>query len=220
MRTHAFMNHLVQSNRYNVQWATALRPSRLAAAGTLERFSSRLQWGAPWPPCAASVNPENHLWGWRWRPYHLRLATFRRVWCLWSMPRTFVPPSLVPVPVMNGKQETRNFVGVTSFTLATLLARSRRAVLSEDEEDLMKSDDNFHTGDKFGMRKKGTKILDWCTDFVERKRNSVKLVENFPLILSLNFILFYRWNLSLWYTLVRFLGIFFSSDVLALVEFF
>lgn len=88
MRTHAFMNHLVQSNRYNVQWATALRPSRLAATGTLERFSSRLQWGAPWPPCAASVNPENHLWGWRWRPYHLRLATFRRVWCLWSMART------------------------------------------------------------------------------------------------------------------------------------
>lgn len=94
MPTHAFMNHLVQSNRYNVQWATALRPSRLAAAGTLERFSSWLQWGAPWPPCAASVNPENHLWGWRWRPYHLRLATFRRVWCLWSMARTYATLSL------------------------------------------------------------------------------------------------------------------------------
>lgn len=157
MRTHAFMNHLVQSNRYPTSnerphfghpvWP----PPR-----TLERFSSRLQWGAPWPPCAASVNPENHLWGWRWRPHHLRLATFRRVWCLWSMARTYATH---PRPVMNGKQETtRNFV-VCYLILATLLNRDSEQFVGGSREIAMT---NFlAVGDKFGVRKKGTKILDF-----------------------------------------------------------
>lgn len=57
------------------------------ATGTLERFSSWLQWYTPLLSGAALVNPENHPRGWRWRPNHLRSATCRvssrRVRCLW-----------------------------------------------------------------------------------------------------------------------------------------
>lgn len=67
------------------------------------------------------------------------------------------PP--IPVPVMNGKQETtRNFV-VCYLVLATLLNRDSEQFVGGSREIAMT---NFlAVGDKFGVRKKGTRILDF-----------------------------------------------------------
>lgn len=91
----------------------------------------------------------------------------------------FVPPSLIPVPVMNGKQETEEFCRCY-FVLATLLDHDSEQFCRGMRKISWNRDDKyaiFVLGDKFGVRKKGTNLATHCISFVERKRNSVKLVE-------------------------------------------
>lgn len=108
----------------------------------------------------------------------------------------FVPPSLIPVPVMNGKQETEEFCRCY-FVLATLLDHDSEQFCRGMRKISWNRDDKyaiFVLGDKFGVRKKGTKIGQSWYSLHQLRRKETKQCEigrnwNFLLILSLR--LFY-----------------------------
>lgn len=128
----------------------------------------------------------------------------------------------------------RNFVVVTSFwpPYSTKIASSFVGGWGRSHEIVMTSTQFSYWGINLMCERKGQRLdnlATHCISFVERKRNSVKLVETGTFFWSCPCVYFiYRWNLSLWYTLVTFLlmslmsclrGIFLMVFHLALTSF-